>query len=151
MAVVTGRKDDAEKAPMRLLPWRALYRVSEVLAFGAAKYGEGNWVHVNDGVNRYVSAAIRHLGAFCDGEILDKDSGLPHLAHAGASVLFALAFERQSVTVLRDDPPPPLPETMSFSRYCPSCGMPGTITSHVGTRHTSWTCQRCSAQWRVAP
>lgn len=87
-----GRKDDAGKAQLRLLPWEALAEVAAVLEYGVKKYSEGNWKQVPDGRNRYLDAALRHLGALAAGQELDPESGLHHAAHAACSVLFLLHF-----------------------------------------------------------
>jgi hypothetical protein len=42
---------------------------------------------------RYFDAAQRHLWAWWEGEARDPESGLPHLAHAVACLLFVLALE----------------------------------------------------------
>lgn len=85
-----GKKDDAGKARWRLFPWTAAKIVLNVLEHGAKKYGEDNWKLVQDGERRYVDAAMRHLVAHISGEEMDEESGLPHLAHAACSVLFAI-------------------------------------------------------------
>lgn len=91
--MTTGVKHDAGKPRWSLLPWRALEPVVQVLEHGAAKYAVGNWKHVADAEARYLDAAFRHLGAHADGERLDPESGLPHLAHAVTNVLFLLWFD----------------------------------------------------------
>ena len=85
-----GRKTDAGKPRMSLLPWRAVGQIVQVLEFGAAKYEPNNWKHVQNARQRYFDAAMRHLLAWWDGERLDAESGLPHLAHAGCCILFLL-------------------------------------------------------------
>lgn len=55
--------------------------------------GAGNWEKVQDGHARYMDAAMRHMRARYGGEILDSESGLPHLAHAACCCLFSLAFD----------------------------------------------------------
>jgi hypothetical protein len=58
--------------------------VAEVMEYGACKYGESNWRLVAS--ERYVSAAWRHLAAYCtDPDSVDSESGLLHLAHLGAN------------------------------------------------------------------
>ena len=89
-------KHDADRARWDLLPWSAAREIVRVLQFGAAKYGDDNWRHVTDARRRYFSAAIRHLAAWWDGEKRDPESGLPHLAHAGASILFLLVIDEES-------------------------------------------------------
>lgn len=92
-----GVKHDGDKLRFSLVPWKALAAIVEVLEFGARKYAPGNWRKVPDAHQRYIDAALRHLIARADGEVLDPESKLPHLAHAGCCVLFALAFEREEV------------------------------------------------------
>jgi hypothetical protein len=87
-----GEKHDAGKPDLRLLPFAELSEVARVLTFGAAKYSEGGWRHVPNARQRYLSAALRHLGAYADGEELDAESGLHHVAHAACCLLFLLRF-----------------------------------------------------------
>lgn len=89
----TGVKHDAGKPRWSLLPWRALAQVVDVLEYGAQKYAVGNWKAVPDAEARYFDAAMRHLIARAQGERLDPESGLPHLAHACANMLFLLWFD----------------------------------------------------------
>ena len=87
-----GRKDDDGKVRVDLLPAGALGAVARVLTFGANKYGDNNWQNVMPR-SRYYGAALRHLFARARGEVLDRESGLPHLAHAACCVLFLLSYE----------------------------------------------------------
>jgi len=88
-----GRKDDQDKARWDLLPWRPIGSIVAVITHGAKKYSSGNWKHVANAQDRYFSAALRHLTAWKQGEHLDPDSGLPHLAHAGCCLLFLHWFD----------------------------------------------------------
>ena len=73
-----------------ILPGFSVEQVVKVLEFGAAKYAENNWQRVENGVKRYTSAALRHLFAWSGGQEMDPESGLPHIAHAACSLMFAL-------------------------------------------------------------
>ncbi|CAM0027382.1 endolysin [Vibrio phage K121] len=88
-----GAKLDAGK-PMagRLLGMfgGALMAVSEVGTFGAKKYTEGGWQHVEDGFKRYDDAGMRHFLKRGMGEEFDEDSELPHLAHEAWNALAKL-------------------------------------------------------------
>lgn len=86
---IRGVKLDADKPPMSLLDRHALEAIAGVLAFGARKYSAHNW---RKGIeySRLLDAAIRHLYAFSDGEDVDPESGLSHVAHAGCCVMFLL-------------------------------------------------------------
>jgi len=89
-----GAKHDGGKPRWDLLPMGPVARVVDVLTFGATKYAPDNWQQVAEPGGRYFAAALRHLAAWSDGERLDPESGLPHLAHAACCLLFLLWFER---------------------------------------------------------
>lgn len=88
-----GRKDDDGKARWDLLPFGSLAQVVDVLTYGAKKYSPGNWQKVPNPRARYVSAALRHLAAYANGEKIDKESGKSHLAHAVCCLLFLMWFD----------------------------------------------------------
>ena len=83
-----GVKHDTDKPDWNLLPWDEVEQVVRVLQYGAKKYSPNNWVHVSWA--RYSSAAIRHIVARLRGQILDPETGLPHLAHAVCCLLFLI-------------------------------------------------------------
>ena len=83
-----GRKFDGGKLQYGLLPPKALKDVVEVLTFGAEKYEPDNWKRVPDANRRYFDAAMRHLWAYKEGEQLDPETGVSHLAHATCCILF---------------------------------------------------------------
>ncbi|MFO0448763.1 MAG: dATP/dGTP diphosphohydrolase domain-containing protein [Pseudomonadota bacterium] len=91
-----GRKFDAGKLDYTLVPWDGLEEVVKVLEFGARKYARDNWKHVEGGEQRYQAAAFRHLIAYNQGETVDQETGLSHLAHAGCCLLFLLSLEKQN-------------------------------------------------------
>jgi hypothetical protein len=74
------RYDDG-KAPIHLIPPSILLHLAEVYAYGARKYAPRNWEKGMDWSRMYDSA-MRHLLAFWEGQDLDDESGLPHIAHA---------------------------------------------------------------------
>lgn len=88
---MTGTKHDSGKLPWHLFPWSAARQVVAVLAFGASVYGEYNWTH-GMAYSRLYSAAIRHLTAWWEREDDDPETGLSHLAHAVACILFLLTY-----------------------------------------------------------
>mgnify|MGYP001809854240 CR=1 FL=1 len=93
---VDGRKDDLGKPMFHFIPSRSIRQVAVVLTYGARKYGEWNWKSVRDARGRYLSASFRHVWAWAGGEELDPESGLPHLAHAVASLMFIMSGELDS-------------------------------------------------------
>lgn len=89
----TGKKSDKGKPRWTLLPLSSIELVIEVLEYGAAKRGDHNWQHLENARTRFLNAAFRHLSDYAQGETLDHDSGLPHLAHAACNCLFLLWHE----------------------------------------------------------
>jgi len=94
--VSEGKKYDGEKPRMHLLPPKSMFEVAKVLTFGAEKYDEHNWRKLENLQNRYTSGALRHIFAHNDGEQLDQESELSHLAHAICCLLFKLEIELEN-------------------------------------------------------
>lgn len=69
---------------------RAIWAVSEVATFGAAKYTPGGWVLVPNGQERYADAGYRHTLKRAMGERNDPDSEKLHLAHEAWNALAKL-------------------------------------------------------------
>lgn len=86
-----GTKFDAGKPPMELLSTEVLVQISRVLEFGKKKYDTHNW-RKGMSWSRLIGAALRHLTAYKDGEDLDPETGLSHLAHLGCCTMFLLEF-----------------------------------------------------------
>jgi hypothetical protein len=86
-------KHDDGKTPMNLLSREALEQIAMVMAFGKDKYAAHNW-RKGFQWSRPLSAAMRHIMAFNDGEDKDPESGLSHLAHAACCIMFLLEFEK---------------------------------------------------------
>lgn len=93
MTKTLGMKFDSEKRRMGLLPPRALESVADVLTFGAKKYLPDNWRYVENGPERYLDAALRHISAYMKGEPLDEETGLPHLSHALCCLMFIVDLQ----------------------------------------------------------
>ena len=95
-----GRKDDAGKVRVELFPGEALFAISKVLTFGAIKYADRNW---EKGMSwgRVFGALMRHMWSWWRGEKTDPESGLSHLHHAGACIIFLICYEQWEVG--RDD------------------------------------------------
>jgi hypothetical protein len=87
-----GIKFDQDKPDYSLLPFAAMDDVVRVLTYGAKKYDRFNWRNVER--HRYEAAALRHISAYKQGEIMDPETGLNHLAHAMCSLLFLMEFDR---------------------------------------------------------
>ena len=93
----TGGAKGVKPQRYSLLPKPALDAISEVLAYGAAKYttdtesGDYNWRKRYEWSKSH-DAMGRHLYAHINGETIDPESGLPHIAHLGAHVCFLLTW-----------------------------------------------------------
>ena len=86
-------KYDNDKLRFDLLdPW-AIEALARVYSYGAEKYADRN---MEKGLawGRLYGACMRHLWAFWRGEDNDKESGLPHLAHAAWNCITLLAHSR---------------------------------------------------------
>jgi hypothetical protein len=94
--MVTGIKHDADKPRFDLIPPLAERAMAEVLTFGAAKYSPDNWRKVEDAIERYTAAALRHINARRSGEYLDPESQKPHMAHAMCCIGYVLELEQEA-------------------------------------------------------
>lgn len=86
-----GAKNDVGKLGTHLLPTAPLEEIARVLDFGAVKYAPNNW-RKGLAYSRVYGAILRHLWAWWRGEDNDRETGLPHLAHAGCEILFLLDY-----------------------------------------------------------
>lgn len=91
-----GAKVDAGKTRLDLVLGgfpHALMGVGEVGTFGANKYTDDGWKYVARGQQRYTDAMLRHYFKYKQGEKVDSDSGLPHLAHLAWNALAILELQ----------------------------------------------------------
>jgi len=63
------------------------------MAFGAKKYGRDNWKKCTNPLD-YIAAAKRHCNAILKGEVIDIDSGLPHVDHLACCAAFLVWMHR---------------------------------------------------------
>ena len=76
-----------ELLPLSLIEW-----IVKVYTFGANKYSANSWQKLDDGYDRYKAALFRHIVLHEQGERFDRESGLPHLAHAAWNAIAMLHF-----------------------------------------------------------
>lgn len=93
------------KVPFTTLPLGPVAEVGLAMLEGARKYGRHNYRVEGVRASTYIDAAMRHLAAFWEGEDIDPDSGLSHLAKAAACCL--VLRDAMFADKLRDDRPPP--------------------------------------------
>tara|TARA_R110000744_G_scaffold208461_7_gene327169 strand:+ start:699 stop:1589 length:891 start_codon:yes stop_codon:yes gene_type:complete len=69
----------------------AMAGMCKVFEFGAEKYARGNWKS-GFGINEVRDSLLRHMTAHANGEILDPESGLPHIDHITCNAVFLATF-----------------------------------------------------------
>jgi len=89
----SGTKHDQGKPDLSLVPFSAQCAEALVFQFGAQKYGRDNFKQGMES-HRLVAAALRHIGAYWQGEDLDPESGLSHLGHARCCLSMLIELER---------------------------------------------------------
>lgn len=109
----------SDKLPLHLWPATATAMGCIGLLNGMLKYGRTNWRPAGARASTYYDASKRHLDAWFEGEEIDPDDGVPHLAAAIACL--AIIIDAQASGVLEDD-------RMVAGRYR---AMVDSLTPHV--------------------
>ena len=122
----TGAEKGVKPERFDLIPYPALKELAKLYGKGAEKYAEHNWRHGYEWSKSY-SALMRHANQFWDGEDIDEEMGLSHMAavafHAFALLTFieehpefddrfkkpALEFDLNECAYLGDSETPQLP------------------------------------------
>jgi hypothetical protein len=86
-------KNDEGKIMVQLIPPQFIEDIGKVLTHGANKYAPNNWRKGLPWMKTY-GAVLRHIFLWAKGEDIDKESGLPHLAHAATNICFLLEWSR---------------------------------------------------------
>lgn len=81
----------------------ALWEVGRVGTFGANKYTDNGWQTVLNAEERYANALLRHLFSYWNGESIDRESNLDHLAHLAWNALAILELHKQGEKVYEHD------------------------------------------------
>ena len=99
----TNPKDavGSDKLPLHLWPETATVMGCLGMLDGMLKYGRSNWRVAGVRASIYIDAVRRHINAYAEGEDLDPDSGMPHLAHALACL--AILVDAGAAGMLTDD------------------------------------------------
>ena len=85
----TDAKADTGKPRPTLVPPSLVEAVTVVREYGTTKYGDPeNWRKVEP--QRYRDALYRHWLAYLKGEMVDEESGLPHLYHMATNLAFLI-------------------------------------------------------------
>lgn len=86
-----GVKHDVGKPAVQLIPPDAYLEVGKVFLHGAGEYGSRNWEYGLAWL-RVIGSVQRHTAKFLNGQDIDPDSGLCHMAHAACGCLMLLAY-----------------------------------------------------------
>lgn len=99
----TNPKDliGSDKLPLHLVPMTAIVYGAVALLDGCLKYGRSNWRKAGVRASIYYDATLRHLSRWFEGEDIDPDSDLPHLAHALACII--ILIDAKEANNLKDD------------------------------------------------
>jgi len=92
-----GVKDDGAKLPVELVPTEMIEAVAEIMDFGRQKYTEDGWKSVPNAYRRYMGALLRHAYAILRGELIDPESGKPHVFHLACNVAFLCYFHKRGI------------------------------------------------------
>ncbi len=87
----TGGEKGSKPSQLGWIDPLALELLGEVAGFGAEKYEAFNYMKGYDW-SLSINALYRHFLAFQNGEDLDEESGLPHMAHAAWQALALVSF-----------------------------------------------------------
>ena len=91
-----GVKFDQGKTRYDLLAPDALDAIAKVFTYGAEKYAPRNWERGMEW-GRIYAALQRHLWAFWGGEDTDPETGMLHVAHAGACIVMLLSHQQRGL------------------------------------------------------
>ena len=89
------------KLPLHLIPMITQAYLAIGHFNGLGKYGRDNWRASGVLASIYVSAALRHINSWFEGEELDPDDKVPHLM--GAITSLSILIDAQYTGMLNDD------------------------------------------------
>jgi len=85
-------KHDQGKPDVSLVPKELVFETAKALMVGERKYGRHNFTSGFKS-SRLISAAMRHLFKYADGENFDQEDGQHHLGAAAACIGMLLKLE----------------------------------------------------------
>lgn len=92
-----SKKNDFKDGKLRwdLLPLKEIEDIVRVYTAGAAKYGDNNWQNLDNGLERYKAALLRHLVEFEKGNTTDEETGCAHLAQCAWNAIAMLYLSKK--------------------------------------------------------
>ena len=82
------------KLKWSLVDWKSLEPMVRVLEMGAQKYAPYNWAKGMP-VTEVSESLLRHMFAYLDGELDDKESKIQHLGHVMCNCMFLIHIMRE--------------------------------------------------------
>lgn len=124
------------KARLSLVPTSMTYYTGMGLTYGEIKYNTHNW-RKGFKWSSLIDSLMRHLEAFKEGEDIDAESGLPHLAMIGCNVAFLI--EHYDKNLGEDDRfKAPPGQTLTFKMPEQRLGNVVTLDGPVNLKMTTW-------------
>lgn len=97
------KKDFLDKKDRwELLPIEEVKEIVEILTIGAENYFDNSWKQLENGVDRYYAALMRHLCAWRSGQAIDDGvhgTGKRHIAQVAVNALFLMYLTKNNKTV----------------------------------------------------
>lgn len=87
----TGKRYNAGKPPLDLIPAKAEVEEAKVWGAGAAKYGRHNWLGGMP-YSTVIGSLQRHLNAIKSGEDYDPETGALHAGHIRCNAAMLIEF-----------------------------------------------------------
>ena len=97
-----GLKDDNGKLRFDLITPECIIGIVECLTLGAKKYKPNSWQNVENPIDTHFASLMRHLIAWRQGEIIDKETGLSHMKHVLSNGMFLLYNEKYNKGVFNE-------------------------------------------------
>jgi hypothetical protein len=94
-----------QKPQIHLVPPAFIVEVAKAMAEGVPRYGAWNFRDTKIRTTTYVSAAMRHLLAYLDGEDVDPESAVGKKHLAGAAAALAILIDAETRGFVNDDRP----------------------------------------------
>ena len=102
-------KSDQGKTDWSLLPWRSTELAAEIMtqairpkSEGGSGYSLASWRIVPGGYYRFWAALMRHvIRRFVYDEVIDPESGKPHLTHAMCCLMFICEIDLEVAEKLK--------------------------------------------------
>lgn len=85
-----------DKSGVDQIPTEVLMEWGEVFTYGEKKYARNNWKKGTDW-HEFYGSALRHLYKWWNGEDIDPETGLSHLAHALWNVGALRYYQRREI------------------------------------------------------